>query len=203
VLYHLVQDHLATLIEQVREADVAGYGLPRYVERELEDYLRCGILAEGFARVRCQACRGELLVAFSCKRRGIRPSCTGRRMADTAAHLVDRVLPVAPYRQWVLSLPRSLRLRLARDPAWVSFVNDVLVRAIAAWQRKKARTQGFKDSACGAVTFVQRFGGLINLNVHFHVVVPDGVFVTSEAEGAPLRFESGDRLPTDEDYLDL
>jgi hypothetical protein len=36
------------------------------------------------------------------------------------------------------------------------------------------------------VTFVQRFGGLVNLNVHFHLVVPDGVFVDRD-EG--LRFE--------------
>ncbi len=33
-------------------------------------------------------------------------------MADTAAHLVDRVLPEVPVRQWVLSLPFSLRYRL-------------------------------------------------------------------------------------------
>ena len=30
-------------------------------------------------------------------------------MADTAAHLVDRVLPKVPVRQWVLSLPVALR----------------------------------------------------------------------------------------------
>jgi hypothetical protein len=69
----------------------------------------------------------------------------------------------------------------------------VLVRAIAAWQRRKARTQGFKDSACGAATFVQRFGGLINLNVHFHVVVPDGVFVTSEAGGGAAEVRGAGR----------
>jgi len=33
---------------------------------------------------------------------------------------------------------------------------------------------------------VQRFGGLVNLDVHFHLVVPDGVFVESDAG---LRFE--------------
>ena len=36
-------------------------------------------------------------------------------MADTAAHLVDRVLPAAPVRQWVLSLPFGLRYRLGYD----------------------------------------------------------------------------------------
>lgn len=46
-------------------ADPEGGGLPRHVERELAAYLRCGILAHGFARVRCTACRDEIVVAPS------------------------------------------------------------------------------------------------------------------------------------------
>ena len=30
---------------------------------------------------------------------------------------------------------------------------------------------------CGAIGFVQRFGSLLNLNCHFHNLLPDGVFV--------------------------
>jgi Putative transposase len=97
-------------------------------------------------------------------------------MADTAAHLVDRVLPSAPYRQWVLSVPKPLRLRLARDPAWTSWVGGLVVRAIGAWQRRIARARSVDAPWTGAITFVQRFGGLVNLNVHFHLTVPDGVF---------------------------
>jgi hypothetical protein len=73
------------MLAELRDADPEGGGLPRYVERELAAYLRCGILAHGFCRVRCQTCRNEIVVAFSCKSRGICPSCTARRMADTAA----------------------------------------------------------------------------------------------------------------------
>jgi hypothetical protein len=32
------------------------------------------VLAHGFARVRCESCKDELLVAFSCKGRGVCPS---------------------------------------------------------------------------------------------------------------------------------
>ena len=46
-------------------------------------------------------------------------------MADTAAHLVDHVLPRAPYRQWVFTVPKALRLRLARDPAWTTWVGNL------------------------------------------------------------------------------
>ncbi|MFL5309589.1 MAG: transposase zinc-binding domain-containing protein [Myxococcales bacterium] len=50
--------------------------------------------------MRCAACGDELLVAFSCKGRGICPSCTTRRIQGTATHLLDRVLPQVPMRQW-------------------------------------------------------------------------------------------------------
>src|SRR5437867_10876593 len=71
--------------------------------------LDCGVLARGFLRIACDTCRLDRVVAFSCKSRGICPSCGGRRMADTAAHLVDRVIPDVPVRQWVLSPPHALR----------------------------------------------------------------------------------------------
>ena len=45
-------------------------------------------------------------MAFSCKGRGVCPSCNGRHMAKTAAHLVDHVIPPVPVRQWVISVPK-------------------------------------------------------------------------------------------------
>jgi hypothetical protein len=157
VLHELVSRHAQTMLAELRDAD--GRGLPRYVERELAEYLRCGILAHGFARVRCTTCHDEIVVAFSCKRRGLCPSCTARRMADTAAHLVDHVLPRAPDRQWVFTVPKALRLRLGRDPAWTTWVGNLAVRAIRAWQRRVARQRGLRAPRTGAITFVQRFGG--------------------------------------------
>ncbi len=58
----------------------------------------------------------ERLVAFSCKRRGFCPSCGARRMAESAALLIDEVFPKEPIRQWVLSFPFQLRFLLARHP---------------------------------------------------------------------------------------
>ncbi|MFL5354359.1 transposase zinc-binding domain-containing protein [Archangium sp.] len=58
-----------------------GRGLPRYVERDFARYLECGVLAHGFARVRCESCKDELLVAFSCKGRGsVPPAMRSARM---------------------------------------------------------------------------------------------------------------------------
>jgi hypothetical protein len=61
-------------------------GYHAFVVSEFERYLACGILANGFARVRCASCGDEMLVAFSCKGRGFCPSCTTRRMQGTATH---------------------------------------------------------------------------------------------------------------------
>jgi len=98
-LYRLVQQHLETWLARRRESDIDGVPIPRHVERELRTYLECGILACGFARARCDACGHDFLVAFSCKGRGVCPSCTTRRMAETAAHRVEHVFPQVPVRQ--------------------------------------------------------------------------------------------------------
>ncbi|MBT5155916.1 MAG: hypothetical protein HOM44_17655 [Gammaproteobacteria bacterium] len=63
-----------------------------------------------YLRVKCNGCRYEHLVAFSCKKRGYCPYCGARRMVETSAHLADNVLPNVPVRQWLLSFPWPLRL---------------------------------------------------------------------------------------------
>ena len=98
---------------------------------------RLGILAHGFLRVRCPACGEERLVPISCKGRGFCPSCGGRRMADTAAWLVDRVLPEVPIRQWVLMLPFALRYRMACDAERTAAVQREFLRAVFAGLRRR------------------------------------------------------------------
>ncbi|MCP3936045.1 MAG: transposase, partial [Actinomycetia bacterium] len=165
--------------------------VPRFVERELREFLENGILANGFLRVHCDACALDRVVPFSCKGRGFCPSCGGRHMADTAAHLVDRTLPQVPVRQWVLSLPFGLRYRLAYDRELTAAVLRVFVRAVFASLRRRTRPVRASPGRAhgGAVTFVQRFGGALNLNVHFHTLVLDGTYWSSESEDdRTLRF---------------
>jgi hypothetical protein len=80
-LYSVVADHLETFLDAARQQSSTGTGCPAFVEREFRRYLGCGILANGFARLRCPSCGFERLVAFSCKGR-ICPSCWARRMGD-------------------------------------------------------------------------------------------------------------------------
>ena len=109
-----------------------------------------------------------------------------------------RVIPEVPLRQWVLSVPFELRLLLAREPRALTAVGRIFVQEIFRWQRERAALSAIRATASGAVCFPQRFGGSLNLNVHVHVDVPDGVFTASKG-AARADFW---RLPAP-DHLDL
>ncbi len=174
LLYEVI---CAEFVPFLARARFAGAPVARFVEREVRSYLECGVLAHGFLRVHCDACGRDRLVGFSCKGRGFCPSCGGRRMADTAAHLVNRVLPEVPIRQWVLTLPYLLRYRCAWNARLSSEVLRAFLRAVFADQRRRARAlYGIRKGQCGAVTFIQRFGSALNLTPHFHTLVLDGVY---------------------------
>ena len=135
----------------------------------------------GFARVHCDDCGKDDVVAFSCKGRGFCPSCGGRRMADEAAWLVDRVWPRVPVRQWVLSLPYAVRWLCAYDRVLCRGVRRILVRAVSRYYARRAQRAGIPQPQTGAVAFEQRFDSGLRLNLHFHGLWLDGVFTSGPA----------------------
>ena len=120
---------------------------------------------------------------------------------ETAALLVDDVLPHKPIRQlspWmaciratqeqlpkVLSFPHPLRFLLANNLQVTGKVLGIVNRAISTHLIKKA---GFKRSTAktGAVTLIQRFGSALNPNLHFHTIFIDGVY--QQKNNGKLRF---------------
>jgi hypothetical protein len=108
-------------------------------------------------------------------------------MSETAADLVDRVLPRAPVRQWVLTMPWELRFRLARDGELLSGALRIFVSEVFRDLKRRSGVRPAGGLSCGAVTAVQRFGGALNLNVHFHSLALDGVYVRDPLSGA-VRF---------------
>ena len=85
-------------------------------------------------------------------------------MADTAAYLVEHVIPAVPVRQWVLSIPFGLRYRIAYDSHLMGDVLNVFIRVVFGQLRRRAREiLALKSSQCGAITFIQRFGDALNL----------------------------------------
>jgi len=131
-------------------------------------------------------------VAFSCKGRGVCPSCNGRRMAQTAAHLVDRVIPPVPVRQWVISVPKRLRCFLADRPSAVAALTRIFIEEIerllctAAGSTRDGHRPSEARPRLGAVSFLHRFGSALNHHVHLHACATDGVFVPTG--GGPPAF---------------
>jgi hypothetical protein len=85
----------------------------------------------------------------------------------------------------VLSFPFPLRFLFASRPEIMGKVLGIVYRVLATHLIHKA---GFTHATAktGAVTLIQRFGwsgtpGALNLNVHFHMLLLDGVYVDSPA----------------------
>jgi len=95
-------------------------------------------------------------------------------MAERAAWLVERVIPHVGTRQWVLTVPWGRRWLLARKPELALGVLRVALDRIERFYRAQAEAP---DGQSGAVTVIQRFGSSLALNLHFHILHLDGVYV--------------------------
>ena len=94
--------------------------------------------------------------------------------------LVDRVLPNAPLRQWVLSLPFELRGVAATKPDVLGAMDRIFAEEI---ERLTKRLAGIAGTATGSIGFPQRFGSSLNLHVHLHTLAIDGVFDKTDDGG--------------------
>jgi hypothetical protein len=99
-------------------------------------------------------------------------------MADSAARLVDSVLPDVPYRQWVLTLPHELRLVAAMRADVLRDIVRIYVQTILRLMRQRLR---LPRAAGGFVAATHRGGGALNLAPHLHVLAGDGLFVRRPA----------------------
>ena len=199
LLHRVVREHWPVFRERAEEQG----GLPRFVVRDFEEYLGCGLLERGLVHLACSRCGHSMVVAFSCKRRGFCPSCCARRSADVAAHMVDEVFPAVPVRQWVCSLPWSLRTPIGYDRALCADVMGGFARALERSSRRRARKllglRSVDDALFGAVTFVQRSDSALRLDPHAHTLALDGVYVR---DGSALVFHALP-APSAADVLDV
>ncbi len=103
-------DHLHCLQTVYDDLFAREYGPWRPVVAQVADkFLAGGVLEHGFARIRCDACTHESLLAFSCKCRYVRPSCRAFRLAIWTQWPDKTLLAPAPHRQVVLTIPKRLR----------------------------------------------------------------------------------------------
>jgi ribosomal protein S27E len=197
-LRSLVETHLDELrrVHDDRFARKLGPLTPRVLDL-FERFLRCGDPHFGFLRLRCETCDHERLLPFSCKTRGLCPSCGKRRATDWALRFVEEVLPAprvdagdhladepAPisslteptlsYLPLVFTIPKMLRPAFLFDRT----LSRLLCRAAYAVVRNDfAAHFPYLDRPVPAfVAAPQSFGTLLTFHPHVHALVSSGVF---------------------------
>jgi hypothetical protein len=140
------------------------------VERVLREFLKCGLLEHGFARLWCSECRRSVLVAFSCRGRSFCPSCEKKKQLLWAEWLREELLAPVPHRHVVLTIPRLLRplLRRRRD------LLIELARAGAEATVELVRRGAERDLRPGLVVSVATAGDLLQWHPHLHLLTTDG-----------------------------
>jgi len=190
-LYRLVYYYHEELELVWQERFQQSYGAYRAEVREaFERYLSCGVLAHGCARARCESCNHSILIAYSCKRRSLCPSCDAKRGTIFAEHLHENVLLSHPHRHVVFSLPKRLRLYFRYDR---SLLGGIYHAAWGAWQ--DACGAGENGTRAGAVMSLHTAGDLLNFHPHIHGIFLDGVVLD---DGAYKSFDALDRKRLEE-----
>ena len=141
--------------------------LRQEVTKTLDEYLNCGILAHGAARVYCDGCKHSLLIAFSCKRRGVCPSCSAKRAVKFAEHIYNEVIEDIPHRHTVFTIPKRLRVFFKYDRVLLSILFK------AAWGAL-CQILGIDEQELAAIFTVQTAGEALNFHPHLHGLLADG-----------------------------
>lgn len=169
-LYRLVFHYRQQLEYSWEELFSERYGILRdEVLRAFDRYLDCGILKHGCALACCENehCNHSMLIAFSCKRRGICPSCQAKRGVLFAENLHENVLLPQPH--LVFSLPKRLRIYFKFDRRLFSHLYR------AAWETWSEYVQAIlPGTKPGAVMALHTAGSLLNWHPHIHAIALDG-----------------------------
>ena len=171
--YQCIEDYYEEFKRSYERNFSQKYGYLRsHIEKVIYQYLDCGILHNGFARIRCE-CGHEKLLAFSCRRRHFCPSCHAKRCVEFGEWLCSNVLKKVPHRHFVFSMPKILRVYF--------LFNRKLLKELSriAWEtvREYYINTCIKDEASpAAVAVIQTFGDYLSFNPHMHILAADGCF---------------------------
>ncbi len=135
-------------------------------------YPYCGDLRCGFARVRCDNCGREYLLAFSWKRRHFCPSCHRKRVVEYGEWLLTEVLKKVPRRHWVFGIPKRLRIYFMYDRALLGKPSACAWNVTSAFLKSAVPNDG---AVPGASIAIRNRGDFPDFNPHLHAV--SGVFL--------------------------
>ena len=176
LLYQTIAEHFETWHELASAGQFDGQGdhhTPKpYVRQAFRKYLECGIFAHGFARAWCDDCGHDYFVAYSCKGRGVCPSCNTRRMVDVDRPHLRSFAVAVPAVRWSDAPdrlhyrghadqedPRSHRRRLRTSAYFPGARATVVMRRrmtgrksspqTGIWRRKRHRTLRLISASVG------------------------------------------------------
>lgn len=135
--------------------------------QRLNAFINCSILLHGCARAYCENCKHSELIAFSCKRRGLCPSCDAKRGLIFAENLHENVLGPHRVRHLVFSLPKRLRVYFKYDRE----LTKLLYRA--AWEAWLVVTGNLRGNT-GMIAALHTAGDLLHFHPHIHAMALDG-----------------------------
>ncbi len=174
-LWRILNNHYEIYEQMYDKKFKNKYGFFRPVINEVVyEYLRCGDLKEGFARVRCKDCDHESLLAFSCKGRWFCPSCHSKKVINFGSLLKESILYPVPHRQYVFTIPIMLRIYFKHDRGLLTKLCHCAYESLLIFLR---HLTGLQNGIPGLVMTIHTFGNYPDkLHPHLHALVTDGLF---------------------------
>ena len=176
-LWQCLARHFDAFLDAYEEHYQPHYGFLRpVIPGVVRKFLDCGDLEHGFARVRCDHCQHEYLLAFSCKGRWFCPSCHQKKVQLFGALLTETILFPVPHRHFTFGIPKMLRpyFRFNRD-----LLKDLCRIAHECLLEYMRTTLDLPDALPGAVMTIHTFGEYLDFHPHLHALVADGLFARS------------------------
>src|ERR1039457_2171407 len=174
------------------EAYQPRYGvLRRTIPEVVHEFLECGNLERGFARIRCDHCEHEYLLAFSCKSRWFCPSCHQKNVQTTARFILERVVAPVPHRHYVLAIPKMLRPYFQHHRHLLKRLCTLAHESLTAYLRTALVCP---EGVPGVIMTLHTFGEYLDFHPHIHALVADGLFVRPTNDDGTSRGEQAQTL---------
>ena len=136
-------------------------------------FLDCGDLEHGFARIRCDHCKKDHLLAFSCKGRWFCPSCHQKKVQLFGALLTETILFPVPHRHFTFTIPKMLRPYFRFDRGLLKEFCHIAHESLLVYMRAAL---DLPDALPGIVMCIHTFGEYLDFHPHLHALVADGLF---------------------------
>ena len=158
------------------------------VERVLREFLKCGLVEHGFARLWCSLCRSSVLVAFSCRGRSFCPFCETKKQLLWAEWLREDVLLPVAHRHVVLTIPRLLRPLFRRRR---ELLGELARAGAEALKELLRHASGEAEARPGIVVSVASAGDLLQWHSHLHLITTDGGQNPEGSWHTPAKWDAG------------